>query len=97
MCPNQLILSLENIRCPKFGKGAGGSAEDGTMSQLWDFLFFYCFPKMVTQFTIGPSGVRALPLGVAAKQSVHYICDYLFLFFCSPPHTFLREGAIVGF
>ena len=76
MCPNQLILSLENIRCPKFGKGAGGSAEDGTMSQLWDFLFFYCFPKMVTQFTIGPSGVRALPLGVAAKQSVHYICDY---------------------
>ena len=25
---------------------------------------------------IGPSGVRALPLGVAAKRSVHYICDY---------------------
>ena len=25
---------------------------------------------------IGPSGVRALTLGVAAERSVHYICDY---------------------
>ena len=25
---------------------------------------------------IGPSGVRALPVGVAAKRSVHYFCDY---------------------
>ena len=23
-----------------------------------------------------PRGVRALPLGVAVKRSVHYICDY---------------------
>ena len=29
---------------------------------------------------IGPSGVRALPLGVAAKRSVHYIW-YYFSFF----------------
>ena len=26
--------------------------------------------------SIGPSGVRALPLGVAAKRSVHYIWYY---------------------
>jgi hypothetical protein len=46
----------------------------------------------------GPSGVRALPLGVAAKRSVHYICDYFSSFsFFSPPHTFLLEGVIVGF
>ena len=25
---------------------------------------------------IGPSGVRVLPLGVAAERSVHYFCDY---------------------
>ena len=35
---------------------------------------------------VGPSGVRALPLGVAAKQSVHFICDYFsfsfFIFLC---------------
>ena len=43
---------------------------------------------------IGPSGVRALPLGVAAKRSVHYICDYFS--FLSPPHTVLPEGIIVG-
>jgi hypothetical protein len=43
--------------------------------------------------------VRALPLGVAAKQSVYYICDYFSsLFFSSSlPHTFLPEGVIVGF
>ena len=41
----------------------------------------------------GPSGVRALPLGVAAELSVHYFWDY---FSFSPPHTFLPEGVIVG-
>ena len=25
---------------------------------------------------IGPSGLRALPVGVAEKRSVHYFCDY---------------------
>ena len=31
--------------------------------------------KVSTVFVIiGPSGVRALPLGVAAERSVHYIC-----------------------
>ena len=44
----------------------------------------------------GASGVRALPLGVAAEQSVHYICYYLSVFFFSPPHTFLPEGVVLG-
>ena len=42
--------------------------------------------------------MRALPLGVAAKRSVHYIWYYFSLFlFLSVPHTFLPEGFIVGF
>ena len=46
---------------------------------------------------IGPSGVRALPLGVAAGRSVHYFCDYFsFLFLSSVPHTFLPEGVVLG-
>ena len=32
---------------------------------------------MHTLCIIGPSGVRALPLGVAAERSVHYIWYYL--------------------
>ena len=32
---------------------------------------------------IGPSGVRALPLGVAVERSVLYFCDY-FSFFLFP-------------
>ena len=36
---------------------------------------------------IGPSGVRVLPVGVAANRSVHY---FSFLSFLLPvPHTFL--------
>ena len=31
--------------------------------------------------SVGPSGVCALPFGVAAKWSVHYICYYLFFLF----------------
>ena len=32
---------------------------------------------LVHQLTkVGPSGVRALPLGVAAERSVHYFWDY---------------------
>jgi hypothetical protein len=38
-----------------------------------------------------PSGVRALPLGVAAKQSVHYICDY-FSFSLSATYFSPRRG-----
>ena len=30
---------------------------------------------------VGPSGVCALPLGVAAERSVHYICDYFYFYF----------------
>ena len=37
---------FDQIRRPKFGRG-GGSAEVGTMSQLWDFFFFDGFPKDV--------------------------------------------------
>ena len=48
VCPKQLIESLEQIRCSKFGRGAGGhQAEVGTLSQLWDILFFDGFPKQV--------------------------------------------------
>ena len=31
--------------------------------------------------SIGPSGVHALPLGIAAERSVHYFCDYFSFFF----------------
>jgi hypothetical protein len=42
--------------------------------------------------------VRALPLGVAAERGVHYFCDYFsFFLFLSLPHTFLPEGAVLGF
>ena len=41
----------------------------------------------------GPSGVRALPLGVDAERSVHYFWDY---FSSSVPHTFLPEGVVLG-
>jgi hypothetical protein len=41
---------------------------------------------------IGPSGVCALPLGIAAEGSGHYIWYY----FSSPPQTFLPEGVVLG-
>ena len=44
--------------------------------------------------TIDLSGVRALPLGVAAERSVHYIW-YYFTFLLSLPHTFLLEGVVL--
>ena len=44
---------------------------------------------------IGPSGVCALPLGVARERSVHYVWDFLLLFF-SGSHTFLPEGVVLG-
>ena len=37
---------------------------------------------------IGPSGVRALPLGVAAERSVHYIWYYFSSFFLSLSATY---------
>jgi hypothetical protein len=48
--------------------------------------------------TIGPSGVHALPLGVSAERSVHYIWYYFsfFFLFLSVPHTFLPEGVVLG-
>ena len=46
----------------------------------------------------GPSGLRALPLGVAAERSVHCIWYYFssFFFFFYQPHTFLTEGVVLG-
>jgi hypothetical protein len=42
---------------------------------------------------IGPSGVHALPLGVAAERSVHYFRDYFsFLSFFSATYFSLRRG-----
>ena len=38
---------FDQIRRPKFGRGGGGSAVVGTMSQLWDFFFFDGFPKLL--------------------------------------------------
>jgi hypothetical protein len=51
----------------------------------------------ICRMNFGPSGVRSLPLGVAAEQSVHYFCDYFSFSFLSPPHTFLPEGVVLGF
>jgi hypothetical protein len=39
--------------------------------------------------------VLVVPLGVAAKQNVHYIVIFSLFFFV--PHTFLPDGVIVGF
>ena len=39
--------------------------------------------------TIGPSEVRALPLGVSAERRVAY--------FSSRSHTFFPEGVVLGF
>jgi hypothetical protein len=48
--------------------------------------------KVLTQ-NIGPSGVLALPLGVAAERSVHYFWDIFFLLLT---HTFLTERVVLG-
>ena len=46
---------------------------------------------------VGPSGVCALPSGVAVEQSVQYLWDYFsFLLIFSLPHTFLTEGVDLG-
>ena len=49
-----------------------------------------------TEPFIGPSGVRALPLGVAEKRSVLYVWYYFSSFLSSPPHNFLPEGVVLG-
>jgi hypothetical protein len=41
-------------------------------------------------FKIGPSGVRALPLGVAVERSVHYIWCY-FSFLSFPCHILYSQ------
>ena len=37
--PNQLIWSLEHIRCPKFGRGAGGQKRLGQCPNFQTFCF----------------------------------------------------------
>ena len=39
VCPNQLIWSLEHIRCPKFGRGAGGHQRLGQCPNCGTFYF----------------------------------------------------------
>jgi hypothetical protein len=65
----------------------------------------YVLPSAETRFNadfciflFGPSGVRALPLAVAAEQSVYYIRYYFsfLFFFLSVPHTFLPEWVGLG-
>ena len=53
-------------------------------------IWFYLYDS------VRPSVVRALPLGVAAEQNVHYFWDYFSSFLLSPPHTFLPEGVVLG-
>ena len=53
-------------------------------------IWFYLYDS------VRPSVVRALPLGIAAEQSVHYFWDYFSSFLLSPPHTFLPEGVVLG-
>ena len=50
---------------------------------------------MHAKTTIGPSRVRALPLCVAAEQSVNYFL-VLFVFLSSVSYNFLPEGAVLG-
>ena len=52
------------------------------------------FIDHIAVFFIGPSGVHALSVGVAAKQSVHYFWDYFSFFFLSFRATYFspRRG-----
>ena len=50
--------------------------------------------RLPGEIVFGPSGVCALPLGIAAERHVHYIW-YYFSFF-SVPHTFLLERVALG-
>ena len=47
------------------------------------------FRVRVQYYKIGPSGVRALPLGIAAERSVHYIWYYFVFFFSA---TYFSPG-----
>ena len=45
-----------------------------------------------------PSGVPALPLGLAAEESIHYFGDYFSLFLFSLGHIlFPKKGLYYGF
>ena len=64
---------VDQIRRPKFGRGRGGSAEVGTMSQLWD-LFFDGFPKAPLQYGLP----ETRPKGSARTMLVTISAEYSF-------------------
>ena len=53
----------------------------------------FLFSIPTDEMTFGPSGVSALPLGVAAELYLVLFFIYLFI---SGPHTFLPEGVVLG-
>ena len=58
---------------------------NNTVQQIGQLFVLLCILILLKEdgegFTIGPSGVCALPLGVAAERSVHYFWDYFSSFF----------------
>ena len=68
------------------GKETGNDRKRGLRQQRDHYDKEEAGRSMCVYFNIGPSGVRALPLGVAAERSVNYFWDYFsfisfFLFF----------------
>ena len=61
-------------------------------------IYFVCLSKVrLDGFYFGPSEVRALPLGVAAEQSVQYFGIIFHFFLSSFSATyFLPEGVVLG-
>ena len=55
-------------------------SERGIPSAWTEILLLWCSHLGLFLVKIGLSGVRALPLGIALKRSLHYICDFFFSF-----------------
>ncbi len=66
--PNQLIWSLEHIRCPKFGRGAGGQQRLGQCPNFQTF----CFLMASLSYSIG----YALVYSNLKNISKDYQLDY---------------------
>ena len=68
------------------------------LTELNNTMFFSSAEEKLLQplvtLQLNWSGVRALPLGIAAEQSVHYFGDYFSS--SSVPHTLLPEGVVLG-
>ena len=64
--------------------------------QIKGYWFICIF--IIKLYIIGPSGVRAQPLGVAAERSVHYIFWNYFSFFSFLRHIlFFQKGLSQGY